>query len=372
MRSITLPAIIAPIGISYYTFQAIGYIINVYRKIEPAERHFGYFAIYTLFFPKFLSGPIERSNQFLPQIHKGVKFNQTDLKEGFLLIFWGLFKKLVIAERLSPFINDVYLNLQDHSGISLISTLILQPIYIYCDFSGYTDIALGIARIFGLRLTDNFQRPFFATTVSVFWRRWHISLTSWCNDYIFKHVILKRKRWGTLASTYGVFLAFFIIGIWHGPRWNFIILGILQGIAINYEFYSRKFRLQIASKIPDLVTINLSRLITILFFSFSLIFFFAASFNESLYFLKNLGKIESFSPFGSYGGYYNNPHDFLIAIFAFFVVFVVDFLHEYNFHFRHYFIGKKTWIRWTMYYLLVFIVLIFGRFAAANVIYFQF
>ncbi|MFN8239999.1 MAG: MBOAT family O-acyltransferase [Bacteroidales bacterium] len=203
-------------------------------------------------------------------------------------ILTGVFKKLVIAERLALIVNSVYGNIAEHSGYSLLPVMFIQALYIYSDFSGYTDIALGIARMFGINLTNNFSRPFFSTNVTNFWRKWHISLSTWCNDYIFKTIIFRKRKWGIKAAVYGVFITFFIIGLWHGPTWTYVILGILQGLAINYEFFSKKKRLEIGSKIPVFWNNLLSRFITFSFFGFSLIFFFSPSIKEASYFVTHL------------------------------------------------------------------------------------
>ena len=170
-------SIMIPIGISYYTFQSLGYLIRIDRGSEKAEHSFSSFATYLLFFPKFLSGPVERSNLFLPQLKKPINFHRSNIELGSRLFLWGLFKKMVIADNLYSAVSNVYGNIHNLIGTSLFIVLIVQTIYIYCDFSGYTDMALGIAKCFGLNLMDNFNRPFLAKNVSEFWRRWHISLS---------------------------------------------------------------------------------------------------------------------------------------------------------------------------------------------------
>lgn len=362
--------ILVPVGISYYTFQCIGYIININRKLEKPEKNLGYFLIYNLFFPKILSGPIERSERFLPQIRNLQPASPELIKQGLFLMLLGAFKKLIIAERLSVIVNSVYGNIGSFSGFPLIEVFIIQAIYIYTDFSGYTDIALGMAGLFGIKLTDNFNRPFFSTNVTNFWRRWHMSLSLWCNDYIFKTVIFKRRKWGTKAAVYGVFVTFLIIGIWHGPMWTFVILGLLQGIAINYEFFSKRTRLKIGSKIPVFWNNAVSRIITYLFFSFSLIFFFGHSLKDSLYFIRHLFDFKNSVMSGNNLGL--EHRNVVIAIIAIIIMLVLEALEERGLRIIQRFEQMPRWARWTFYYVLIFIIFLYGQFATTNFIYFQF
>lgn len=362
--------ILIPIGISYYTFQNIGYIVNINRKVEKPEKHLGYFLIYNLFFPKFLSGPIERSEKFLPQLRMPKPFDIELFRTGLKLILIGFFKKMVIAERLSVIVYNVYGHVDDYSGFPLIIIFFLQAIYIYTDFSGYTDLARGIACVFGINLAENFNRPFFATNVSVFWRRWHMSLTTWCNDYIFKTILFKRRKWGISAAVYGVFITFLIVGIWHGPMWTFVILGLLQGIAINYEYFTKRKRLEIGSKIPPFWNNTISRIITYLFFCFSLIFFFSPSLNDCLYFLKHLFDFQGSILIGNNLGL--EHRDVIIVLIAIIVLFVIEMLEERGFQLMEKLQNKPVWAKWTVYYLMIYLVIMYGQFGTTNFVYFQF
>ncbi|MFZ5940869.1 MAG: MBOAT family O-acyltransferase [Bacteroidota bacterium] len=361
--------LLVPIGISYFTFQSIGYVINVYRGLEQPEKHLGYFLIYNLFFPKILSGPIERSERFLPQLRNPRPFSYEDLFAGFRLILFGMFKKLVIAERLGVMVNKVYGDVGEYSGWTLLFVLLIQAIYIYSDFSGYTDMALGIARLFGINLTDNFNRPFLSRNVSEFWRRWHISLSNWCNDYIFKTVIFKRRRWGKWASVYAIFLTFLVIGIWHGPMWTFLILGLLQGIAINYEFFTKRTRLRIGEKAGLPLNNTLSRIFTYLFFSFSLIFFFAHSLGDALYFTGHLFDFSRSKPVTDLG---LKTTELLIGGFFALILIITDILKEKGHDLLNIVHSKPFWLQMLVYYLILVIVLFLGKFNTTNFIYFQF
>jgi D-alanyl-lipoteichoic acid acyltransferase DltB (MBOAT superfamily) len=202
--------VMIPLGISYYTFQCLGYLIRIDRGSEKAERNFATFATFLLFFPKFLAGPVERSNHFFPQLNNLSNFKDQQIKAGLRLFLWGLFKKVAIADTIYHSVSKVYQDIHQFSGLQLFTILIVETIYIYCDFSGYTDMALGSAKIFGINLIDNFNRPFLSKNVSEFWRRWHISLSSWCNDFIYNPFIVKFRRFGNVAVTGGIFLTFFI------------------------------------------------------------------------------------------------------------------------------------------------------------------
>jgi alginate O-acetyltransferase complex protein AlgI len=362
--------ILVPIGISYYTFQCIGYIVNINRKHEKPETHLGHFIIYNLFFPKILSGPIERSERFLPQIKNPQPFSSEVFKGGFRLILFGLMYKLIIAERLSVVVTNVYGHIENYKGVSLIIVFSVQMIYLYTDFCGYTNIALGIAKLFGINLTDNFNRPFFSRNVSEYWRRWHISLSSWCNDYIFKTIIFKRRRWGQNAAVYGVFVTFLIVGIWHGAMWTFVIIGLLQGLAINYEFFTRRRRTEIGSKIPVFWNNTVSRMITYIFASFTHIFFFSHSIGDAAYFLKNMFHFDNAILVGNNLGLVRK--EFVIAIIAIIIAFFFEILAERKIDVLGKLKSKPGWVQWIVYYVLLFILIMFGKFATTNFIYFQF
>jgi alginate O-acetyltransferase complex protein AlgI len=177
--------ILLPIGLSFHTFQAMSYTMEVYRGNQKAEKHFGIYALYVMFYPQLVAGPIERPQNILPQLHAKKEFNYNDVVEGLKLILWGLFKKVVIADRLSIYVDTIYNNPADHGSITLITATVFFTFQIYCDFSGYSDIALGCARVMGFRLMVNFRRPYLAKSFREFWSRWHISLSSWFRDYLY-------------------------------------------------------------------------------------------------------------------------------------------------------------------------------------------
>ncbi len=349
--------IIKPLGISYYTFQALGYLIRIDRGSEKAERDFGAFATYLLFFPRFLSGPVERSNQFLPQMKAPPAFKSENLQQGLRLFLWGLFKKIVIANNLYQPVAGVYQHVHDFSGISLIVVLFVQTLYIYCDFSGYTDMALGTAKIFGINLMDNFNRPFLARNISEFWRRWHISLSSWCNDFIYNPFIVKFRRLGNTAVISGIFITFFIVGIWHGANLTFVILGILQGTAIVYEFFTKKYRLKFAKKFPKSIVNTVSRLIVFLFMSLSMVFFFSNTVSDAAYFISHL--FSGTDTHWQTGTFISNLPVFLFALFCFLMLFIIEIFNEKGKNLLSAFLKQPLLIQWAGYITCILLIFFF-------------
>ncbi|MHC1778247.1 MAG: MBOAT family protein [Lentimicrobium sp.] len=347
-------SLIVPVGISYYTFQALGYIIRINRRAERAERNFINFANYLAFFPKFLAGPVERSNHFFPQVNKAIAFNEESITAGLRLFLWGMFKKVVIGNNLAAPVGLVYGNIENYSGLPLLLVFFLQALHLYCDFSGYTDMALGIARIFGIRLVDNFNRPFFAKNVGEFWRKWHISLSSWCNDFIFSPFIVKYRRFGNKAAIAGIFISFFVIGIWHGANWTFVAVGLLQGIAISYEFVTKRKRLQLASKLPAGLVAFISRTLTYLFFSLTLVFFNSHNISDAFYFITHIFTDFSFNLSGNKLIY--DASGFLIAMAAFGVLYFIEIFQEKGVDVEKYFLQMPRLVRWAGYYILIMAV----------------
>ena len=220
--------LILPVGISFYTFQTLSYSIDVYRGDIKAEHHFGYYALFVSFFPQLVAGPIERPDNLLPQLHAEHKFNTDDLYIGAKRMLAGFFKKIAVADMVAPYVNAVYNNPGNAKGLSIIIATLLFAVQIYCDFSGYTDIAIGCARIMGIRLMQNFDRPYSAENIRDFWSRWHISLSSWFKDYLY--IPLGGNRKGYARQLVNLFIVFLVSGLWHGAEWTFILWGLLHGI----------------------------------------------------------------------------------------------------------------------------------------------
>lgn len=266
---------IVPIGISYYTLQGLGYLINIKMGWEKPEVNFLRFFLYIIFFPKFLSGPIERSNHLLPQLTLNSRFNPSDISEGLRIALKGFFKKIIIANHLGATVTQLYSSVGDYAGNQIIILVLIQPLYLYFDFSGYTDIAVGFARTLGIQLLPNFNKPFLSENMTNFWRRFHISLSSWFNDYIFKQTSYRLRRFKEKATVIAVFLTWILFGIWHGAGWSFMILGLLQALVIYYEYRTKRVRRAMFEKIKGPIKPWIGRLFTYSFYAFSLTFFFA-------------------------------------------------------------------------------------------------
>jgi alginate O-acetyltransferase complex protein AlgI len=234
--------VLLPVGISFYTFQTLSYSISVYRGVHPPERHLGIFALYVSFFPQLVAGPIERSENLLPQFTRTHRFEYERVRAGLQLAAWGLFKKVVIADRAAIIVNTVYNQADEFSAAQLVVATIFFAFQIYCDFSGYSDIAIGIAQVLGYDLMKNFDRPYYSKSISEFWGRWHISLSTWFRDYLYIPLggsRVSRARWYFNLST-----TFLVSGLWHGANWTFVVWGGLNGLYLIIETFTMKLRLK--------------------------------------------------------------------------------------------------------------------------------
>ena len=232
--------LILPVGISFYTFQTLSYVIDVYRGSVRAERHFGYYALYVSFFPQLVAGPIERPENLIPQLHEDHKFEWKNAVPGLQLMLIGFFKKIVVADLIAPYVNAVYNAPEEASGLGVLIATVLFAFQIYCDFAGYTDIAIGCARIMGIKLMQNFDRPYISESIQEFWRRWHISLSSWFKDYIY--FPLGGSRCAKWRHMLNICIVFFISGLWHGAAWTYVIWGGLHGIYQVIGHFTKKPR----------------------------------------------------------------------------------------------------------------------------------
>ncbi len=356
--------IILPIGLSFFVFQSIGYLIDVFRGRHKAEKNFADFTLFILFFPKLLVGPIERSKNFLPQLKQKTYINNVDIILGSKLILWGLFRKLVVADRISTYTDVVFTNYTHHSGITMFVTILLYAIQLYADFSGYTDIARGIARLFGFNLMQNFNRPFFAKSVSDFWRRWHISLSSWVNAYIYNPIVLNRRDWGNYGVVYALLISFTIIGIWHGATWNFVLFGFFQSIALIFETITVKYRKKIAKRIPPIIYDNISLILTFIFISLCLVFFRIPNFGDAKSIISRLFVGGDF--------FIGQPSTLLFMAFGIGVLFLCDLQDEYNILKKRFFNHQHWLIQQIAYSLLIISILLIGVFDGGQFIYFQF
>lgn len=356
--------IILPIGLSFYTFQTMGYTIDVYRKkIEPTHNLL-HFLCFVSFFPQLVAGPIERARNLLPQFAQERKFDINNSKDGLRLILWGLFKKMVVADNVAIAVNAIYLSPETQGSLSLFYASVLFFFQIYCDFSGYSDIAIGSAKLFGFKLSKNFNVPYLSRSVAEFWQRWHITLTKWFTDYVYSPLIKKRKR-SYIAKTFALFVSMGLIGLWHGANWTFIAFGVFSAIMIAIE----RVPLNIKGKKTN-VNYYFARLpiVFTVIYMFTLItgasiIFRSESLESSFYIIQ---KIVSFVP--------GETFSFIIGIKALVIPILVlleYFTRNKNHPFENLERKLSRPLRWVVYYLFVVIIIRYAG-PAEQFIYFQF
>ncbi|WP_306533871.1 MBOAT family protein [Geobacter sp.] len=364
--------ILVSIGVSYYVFQAISYLTDIYLEIEKPEKHFGHFALYMSFFPKLLQGPIERAGDLLPQLREKFEFNYDNMRFGLLMFAWGLFKKVVVADRLALYVDHVYGDVHSYSGLPLIIATYIYAIQIYCDFSGYTDMALGTARIFNMRLTPNFNSPYLATSIADFWRRWHISFSRWILDYIFKPLQMQLRDRRSMGTALALVVTFLVSGIWHGAGWCFIVWGLLHGLylaaSVFYKPYQRKIHKKLGLERMMILTVW-QRFLTFNLVCFSWIFFRTYNIKDSLNIVSHLfsGTSGTLAFFLAYG-----KVEIIVAICSLLIMLIVYlFTRDENNVTR--FLNGPIYVRWSAYYSLVVAIILFGKhFAEKQFIYTQF
>lgn len=283
-------SLLLPVGISFYTFQTLSYTIDVYRGKEKTQHHPGIFALYVSFFPQLVAGPIERSTNLMPQLAKRTSFDLQRALDGAKLILWGLFKKIVIADRLAVLVNTVFNNIGGYTGFEFVTAIVFFAFQIYCDFSGYSDIAIGSAQILGYRLMDNFNRPYFSKSISEFWKRWHISLSTWFRDYLY--IPLGGSRVPVGRWYLNLFITFLVSGIWHGANWTFVFWGALNGFYMVAETAlskkTREFEIK-TGLFKRRRTLRLMKVsFTFLLVLFAWIFFRANSLSDAFYVISKI------------------------------------------------------------------------------------
>lgn len=348
--------ILLPVGISFYTFQTLSYTIDVYKGRKKPERHLGIFAVYVAYFPQLVAGPIERSTHLLPQFHQKISLNYSNLSAGVKYIIWGYFLKTVVADRAAIYVDAVYNNVADHGGLTFLAATLFFGFQIYGDFAGYSLIAIGSSRMMGIKLMDNFNRPYFATSIRDFWRRWHISLSTWFRDYLY--IPLGGNRTRTERWLFNLFITFLISGLWHGANWTFVIWGALHGFYLIVEalFFKRERK----------GIINVA--ITYALVSLAWVFFRANSVNDAFYILYSIA-LQPGSLFIPGGADTVSP---VFAVLAISFLLLVEVKKEY---FNHWFSitqSKYEWVRMGAYASMIFLILYVGVFGESQFIYFQF
>lgn len=358
---------ILPVGISFYTFVAIGYTIDVYNEDVEVETNFGILTLFISFFPLILSGPIERASNMLPQFRNWKPLNFEGISTGLKFMLWGYFMKLVVADRLGLFINPVYNDINNNNGSTLLLTAALYPFQVYADLGGYSLIAIGTAKVLGIEVMQNFKRPFFATSMAEFWRRWHISLITWLTDYIYTPLSFYFRKYQIRGVIFALLLTFLISGIWHGASITFIVWGILQGVFLSIEALTKKRRSSWENKHnlnKKLFYPILCMILTYVLFASSQIFGRAATIKDAMTVYKKI--------FTEHG----NVHlDFTTLLFGFFgiiIIFLKDINEEFFANKYDLFSNKNILIRYFSYLILLFITILFGVFSGNSFIYFQF
>lgn len=375
--------VILPVGISFYTFQALGYLIDVYRgDVEPERNPFRY-ALFISFFPQLVAGPIERSGNLLRQMHERHAFDPQRVKDGLLLMGWGFFQKMVIADRIAILVTDVYDHYPNYTGLQIAVATVLFAFQIYCDFAGYSDIAVGAARVMGFDLMKNFRSPYYAETVGQFWRSWHISLTTWFRDYIY--IPLGGNRCGRLRKYRNLLATFAISGLWHGARWNYVAWGLMNGIYQVAGDITKSWRMGFQKRLgirTECWSYRLFRkLVTFALVDFAWLFFRAEGFQVALGMLRHgissfgiTSMLDSQTLLGIHTMALDEK-DFFVMLVGLAILMAVDGFRK-RMDLKAALAGQNLIFRWIVYYALIFTVLIFGIYGpaydASAFIYFQF
>lgn len=367
---IALPRLefLLPAGLSFYVFSAISYLVDVKRGVMPPERHLGKLALYIAFFPKLLAGPIERAGPFLKQLEEKVRFDPETVTFGLQLLLWGMFKKVVIADRLAAFVDAGFNSPDFQSPVTVLVAVYFYAFQIYCDFSGYSDMAIGASALFGIKLMENFRRPYFATSVPEFWsRRWHISLMAWFRDYVY--IPLGGNRVAKARWYANIMIVFMISGLWHGASWTFVVWGGLNGLYQIFYFVLSGVRARLAAALPDWVWNTLALLITFHLITFSWIFFRADSIAQAW---AVVGRIQgALVQMPTLLGAYPWTGEFWLALGLIATLIGMEALDEKR--------GLWQWlaerplaVRWGFYYAVLGCLAIIGQWGLSEFVYMRF
>ena len=372
--------IILPVGISFYTFQALSYTMDVYRDEIYAEKNFFRYALFVSFFPQLVAGPIERSKNLLRQLAVPTKFNFEKARDGVLLMIWGYFLKVVLADRIAIFVDTIYGDYETYGGCYLIIATLLFAVQIYCDFGGYSIIAMGAAEILGIHLMENFNAPYLSKSVAEFWRRWHISLSSWFRDYLY--IPLGGNRKGYMRKNVNLLIVFLVSGLWHGADWSFVLWGGINGF---YQIIGVLLK-PLRDRMVTLLHLNRQSLghklakvvITFLFVDFAWIFFRADNYNDAVAIIDSMINIynpwilldESLFACGL------NRDNFSIMLLSIGILLFADICKYRGVKIREVIVAQDYWVRWLVISFSVCAILLFGiwgtGYDAASFIYFQF
>ena len=351
--------ILLPVGISFYTFQAVGYSVDVYRGDIKAERNFFTYALFISFFPQLVAGPIERARNLLPQFHKNHSFDPSNVIEGFKLMIWGFFMKLCVADVVSGYVDAVYNNVHHHNGTSLILATVFFAFQIYCDFAGYSNIAIGAAKVMGFNLMQNFRQPYFSLSVKEFWKRWHISLSTWFMDYLYIPLGGNRVKYGRHLAN--LMITFLVSGLWHGANWTFVAWGALHGIYLIIENILHKFIYKPKNENIAFRVINV--IFCFILVCFAWIFFRANTFGDALSIVKKI--------FSDFGPLFIDIPIFFHGFISLFILIIKDTKDNFGFKFG-FMHSKYALVRHLSVAFIISYILMFGALNAGSFIYFQF
>ncbi|WBU88794.1 MBOAT family O-acyltransferase [Cellulophaga omnivescoria] len=361
--------IILPVGISFYTFQTLSYTIDVYkRNLEPTKKFIA-FAAFVSFFPQLVAGPIERATNLLPQILNKRKFNYCQTKDGLRLMLWGLFKKVVIADSLSPIVNDIFANYSTLSSPVLLMGAIFFAFQIYGDFSGYSDIAIGTSKLFGIELMSNFKFPYLSKNIGEFWRRWHISLSTWFRDYLY--IPLGGSRGSKLKGIRNVFAIFIVSGFWHGANWTFIVWGLFHALLFLPSFLMGTNRRYVGVNKSGFNIVILAKntyktIVTFILVTIGWVFFRAETISDAFNYLKRIVT-------GLSIGEYSHPNGYRLIDYGLLLLFFIVYEYIIRGKERNPIGFKNKYVRLSVYILLVFLMLLFYDDGVdRSFIYFQF
>lgn len=354
--------IILPIGLSFHTFQSMSYVIEVYRGNQKAERHFGYYSLYVMFFPQLVTGPIERPGNLLRQLHEYKDFRYENISKGMRLILFGLFIKMVVADHLGAYVDEVYANPAEYNSWSVMLAMAFYSFQIYCDFFGYSTIALGSAKLMGFDISDNFRTPYLAKNIAEFWHRWHISLSTWFRDYVYFPLGGSRVKFGRWA--FNILVVFVLSGIWHGAAWTFLFWGFAHGLLHILE---KALRNRFPYKEPNSRWLSISLDALRIAKTFVLVTLFWVMFRATDF--ANMRDIFA-AAVTNFGGGQNlavKPE-----VWLYLALFILSDLLLFNTRFDAWCEGKPMVVRWLIYALLIFLVIACSSVNSFPFIYFQF
>lgn len=359
-----LENIILPIGLSFHTFQAMSYTIEVYRGHQHPEKNFGIYALYVMFYPQLVAGPIERPQNMIHQFYEKHQFEYNRVVSGLRLILWGMVKKVMIADRLAIYVGAVYGNVQHHSAKSLVVATFFAAFQVYCDFSGYSDIAIGSGRVMGFTLMENFKRPYFSKSFREFWQRWHISLTTWFRDYLFFPLGGTRK--GALNTARNTIIVFGTSGLWHGANWTYVIWGLMQGVILVLERLIKPITAPILHLFKERTATFISITATFCLFCLTNCMFLTPTIHDAM---DLYHAIFTWKPGGLYKGEPATTiqYCFFVAVF----LIVVEFFQEFYPNIKV-FNHPNVVVRYAAYVSLITLLLMIGVFNGGQFVYFQF